>query len=269
LQQDSIERIRSATFSISRKGYDKREVERFLNKLADWLEAGGGDQARSDLVKRELERVGAKTARILSEAEDSAELIRTEAEQEVTATLNRAREQAADTKQDADDYAARTREEADRYGDEVRHEAESDAQETRARATQEARAAMDDAQAKARRIVEEGAKRRGDIEAVISDLMRHRDALLAGAEQLTSQLRSVLSEHTPATEDRFATPKQFDPREGGGAEPRTSPPARAAREQAQEAEQVAETAGKRASGRGSERPKQKTAGRRRKPAASR
>ena len=79
MQQDSIERIRSATFTISRKGYDKREVERFLNKLADWLEAGGGDQARSDLVKRELERVGEKTGRILSEVETAAQEIRAEA----------------------------------------------------------------------------------------------------------------------------------------------------------------------------------------------
>ena len=37
MEQDSLERIRTATFTISRKGYDKREVEHFLNKLADWL----------------------------------------------------------------------------------------------------------------------------------------------------------------------------------------------------------------------------------------
>jgi DivIVA domain-containing protein len=228
LQQDSIERIRSATFPIARKGYEKREVERFLNKLADWLEAGGGDQARSDLVKRELERVGEKTARILSEAEDSAELIRSEAEQEAAGTLKRVREQAAETRQSADEYAARVRQEADEYGEKIRHEAESSAQETRSRATQEARTAMDDAQSKARRIVEEGAKRRGDIEAVISDLVRQRDAVLAGAEQLPSQLRSVVSEHTPAGEDRFATPKEFDRAERRAAEQRTARSRRAA-----------------------------------------
>ena len=128
MQQDSIERIRSATFAIARKGYDKREVERFLNKLADWLESGGGDQARSDLVKRELERVGEKTARILSEAEDSAELLRNEAEQEANLVLNRAREQAARARQSADEYGARTRQDADGYGTKVRQEAEASAQ---------------------------------------------------------------------------------------------------------------------------------------------
>jgi DivIVA domain-containing protein len=227
LQNDSIERIRSATFSISRKGYDKREVERFLNKLADWLEAGGGDQARSDLVKRELERVGEKTARILSEAENSAEQLRTEAQEEAVSTLNRAKEQATSTRQAADEYAARTRQTADQYRDKTRQEAERIAQELRATATQEAREMSDDAQSKARRIVEEGAKRRGDIEAVITDLVRRRDAILGDVDQLTSELRSAVSGHTPAPgADPFETPKQLDPAERDDA-PRAPTPERA------------------------------------------
>jgi DivIVA domain-containing protein len=184
VEQDSIERIRSATFSISRKGYDKREVERFLTKLADWLEAGGGDQARSELVKREVERVGEKTARILSEAEDSAEEMRTEAQEEAAQTLERARGKAAETRKSADEYARQT---------------------------------VDDAQAKARRIVEEGTKRRGEIETVLSDLVRRRDALLADVEQLTVELRAAVSAHTPRPgSDPFATPTELDPAERRG-----------------------------------------------------
>jgi DivIVA domain-containing protein len=184
VEQDSIERIRSATFSISRKGYDKREVERFLTKLADWLEAGGGDQARSELVKREVERVGEKTARILSEAEDSAEEMRTEAQEEAAQTLERARGKAAETRESADEYARQT---------------------------------VDDAQAKARRIVEEGTKRRGEVETVLSDLVRRRDALLADVEQLTVELRAAVSAHTPRPgSDPFATPTELDPAERRG-----------------------------------------------------
>jgi DivIVA domain-containing protein len=184
VEQDSIERIRSATFSISRKGYDKREVERFLGKLADWLEAGGGDQARSDLVKREVERVGEKTARILSEAEDSAEEIRTEAQEEAAQTLERARAKASETRESAEEHARR---------------------------------AVDEAQAKARRILEEGTKRRGEVETVISDLVRRRDALLADVEQLTLELRAAVSAHTPRPgSDPFATPAELDPAERRG-----------------------------------------------------
>jgi DivIVA domain-containing protein len=219
LQNDSIERIRSATFSISRKGYDTREVERFLNKLADWLEAGGGDQARSELVKRELERVGEKTTRILSEAEDSAEQLRTEAQEEAAGALNRAKEQATSTRQAADEYATRTRQTADQYRDKTRQEAEHSAQEMRARSTQEARETIDDAQSKARRIVEEGAKRRGDIEAVISDLVRRRDTLLGGVEQLTSELKTVVTGHSPPPGgDPFATPEELDPEDRSDTE---------------------------------------------------
>ena len=54
MDRDSIDRIRSATFPVGRRGYEKREVDRFLNKLADWLETGGGDQTRAELVRREL-----------------------------------------------------------------------------------------------------------------------------------------------------------------------------------------------------------------------
>ena len=264
MQQDSIERIRSATFSIARKGYDKREVERFLTKLADWLEAGGGDQARSDLVKRELGRVGEKTARILSEAEDSAAQLRGEAEQEASSTLNRAREQAASTKESADEYAARTRQTADRYGEKVRQEANTDAQDTIARGTQEARKAIDEAQSKARRIVEEGAKRRGDIESVITDLVRRRDALLSEVDRMMSEMRATISGHTPPPgADPFSTPAELDPAERKGAErpaatPRSGPEPKPAAEQ--EPEPVA--AGKRGAGGAKARGQRKTRRRR-------
>ena len=226
MKQDSIERIRSATFSIARKGYDKREVEGFLNKLADWLEAGGGDQARSDLVKRELGRVGEKTARILAEAEDSAEQMRAEAQQEASSLVGRAREQAQGTRESADEYAAQTRHTADRYAEKIRAEAERDVEDTRKRAAQEARGAIEDAHAKARRIVEEGAKRRGDIESVLTDLVRRRDALIADVEQMTTEFKAVVSGHTPPPgADPFATPTELDPaeRDGGDGQSASKP----------------------------------------------
>jgi len=214
VQQDSIERIRSATFTIARKGYEKREVERFLTKLADWLEAGGGDQARSDLVKRELERVGEKTAGILASAEDTAEQLRGEAGQEATATLNKAREQAAAARQEADAYSSKTRSDADGYAEKARRNADKDAEKTRSQAEQDAREALSKAQAKAQRIVEEGARRRTDLEAVISDLVRRRDAVLADVDQLAGQLKAAVAGHTPAPgADPFATPEEPDPAE--------------------------------------------------------
>jgi DivIVA domain-containing protein len=246
VQQDSIERIRSATFTIARKGYDKREVERFLQKLADWLEAGGGDQARSDLVKRELERVGEKTAGILSQAEDSAESLRAEAEQEASATLNRAREQSTETRKSADEYAGRTRGEADQYAQRARADAEKDAQETRAQAKQDSRETIADAESKAQRMVEDGMQRRRDIEAVISDLVRRRDSVLGDVDQLASELQASVRTATPKPgEDQFSVPEKLDP-----AERKSGAPGRPAT-----SEQPAKAGP--AAGGGSKRPKQR------------
>src|SRR5262245_28680848 len=113
MDENSIDRIRSATFAIGRRGYDTREVEAFLNKLADWLEGGGEDEARTELVRRELERVGQRTAGILSSAEESADQLRAEGEAEAKKTVDSARTDAARTREDADGYSKKTRESSD------------------------------------------------------------------------------------------------------------------------------------------------------------
>jgi DivIVA domain-containing protein len=163
VDQTSLDRIRNATFPSARRGYDKHEVEKFLARLADWLETGGGDESRSDTVKRELERVGQRTGAILAQAEESAQQIRAEAEEEARGTINTANAQA-------------------------------------------------------RRIVEEGTRRRKDIEAVISDLVRRRDDVLADTEQLANRLGDAIKEHRPSGGDPFATPEELDPHERDGAQ---------------------------------------------------
>jgi DivIVA domain-containing protein len=195
-QSTGIERIRTATFTLERRGYDKREVEKFLNQIADWLETGGGDQARSDVVRRELERVGQRTAGILATAEDAAEEIRA----------------------DADEYSAKTRAAADAYAGQARREADEDAAGTREEAERDARDRLADAEAKATRIVEEGSARRRDIEAVITDLVARRDGVIAEANRLADELRQAADAHMPARgEDRFAEPSELDPSERVGA----------------------------------------------------
>ncbi|MGZ5355252.1 MAG: DivIVA domain-containing protein, partial [Solirubrobacterales bacterium] len=120
VDETSLDRIRNATFPSSRRGYDKHEVEKFLARLADWLETGGGDEPRSDAVKRELERVGERTGAILSQAEESAQQIRSEAEEEARATRAEAKATAEKLRGDADAYAAKTRGDADSYAGETR-----------------------------------------------------------------------------------------------------------------------------------------------------
>jgi DivIVA domain-containing protein len=97
VDRDSIDRIRSATFPVARRGYEKREVDRFLNKLAEWLETGGGDQARAELVRRELERIGQQTGKILTDAHDLGEQLYAEAEREAQRIVQEAQGRAAQT----------------------------------------------------------------------------------------------------------------------------------------------------------------------------
>jgi DivIVA domain-containing protein len=90
----TVDRIRGATFPVTRRGYSKRAVHRFLDRVADWLEAGTGDPARADLLRLELARVGRRTAAILLEAHAEARRLRAEAEREAARIVRRAREEA-------------------------------------------------------------------------------------------------------------------------------------------------------------------------------
>lgn len=200
MDQNSIERIRTATFTLARRGYDKREVERFLNRIADWLETGGGDQARSEIVKRELERVGERTAGILATAEDSAAQIRADAEETAAETTERVAAEVARSRKSAKEHSAKTRTAADQY-----------AAETREAADRHARELVSEAESKAQRILDEGVARRRDIEAVISDLVARRDGVIEEANRLADELRAVSEAHAPRDdEDPLAQPRGYD-----------------------------------------------------------
>jgi DivIVA domain-containing protein len=219
VDQTSLDRIRNATFPSARRGYDKHEVEKFLARLADWLETGAGDESRSDTVKRELERVGQRTGAILAQAEESAQQIRAEAEEEARGTINTASMQAEETRSEAEKYSAEARTSADAYAQQTRQSADEEAAATRQQAEQDARETIATAQAQARRIVEEGTQRREDIEAVIADLVRRRNDVLADTEELSAKLTGAVSEHRPEPgSDPFEVPDELDPldREGEG-----------------------------------------------------
>jgi DivIVA domain-containing protein len=244
--QGSIERIRAATFPLVRKGYDPAQVEAFLTKVADWLETGGSDEARAEVVKREIERVGERTAGILSSAEDTAQQLRGDAEREVAEMFDRAEAEAERVRGEADAYAASTRSEADEYVTKLRSDADAydantrgaaDAYASKARETadadverkhvvadQRAQEIVEAAEEKARRIVNDGSKRRREIETVIADLVKHRNQVIAGATRLGSELRSVVATHTPEDgADPFERPRELDPLERGEIE--EEPPA--------------------------------------------
>ncbi len=184
VDQTSLDRIRNASFPTVRRGYDKGEVERFLTKLADWLETGAGDESRTDAVKRELERIGQRTSAILAQAEDSASQIRREAETEAADLLTSA-------KRESEGLLAK----AKKTSGDAAKKAEQLLSESKKKAETEAKALIEKAKTEADGILDDAARRKSDIESVIDDLYERRDETVADLETLASKLVEAARQH--------------------------------------------------------------------------
>jgi DivIVA domain-containing protein len=168
-----IDRLREPGFSVARRGYDQREVDRLLDSLAEWLETDAAMQLTDVTVKRKLEFVGKSTSRILLTTQQEAEQMRRRAENE-----------CADMHAQAEAAALETRGAAEAHAKVVREKADQDAHRTSEVAT-----------AKAKQIVEEGEGRRARIEAVIAELEARRQSTVGELERLQTALAATIAEH--------------------------------------------------------------------------
>ena len=159
-----IARLRSPDFTIARRGYDKHEVDKFLEQLVDWLETDAAQDIGEVAVTRKLELVGKSTAHILLAAEQEAQELKRQSE---------------------DDCA------------ELRAQAEADAQTLRANADDDARRAREEAKAEAAETIEEGLRRRGQIDHQIHELEDHRAAVLEDLGCLRAELSATIDAHPP------------------------------------------------------------------------
>src|SRR5215212_2484994 len=133
-----LEQLRVSGFTMVRRGYDKREVDRFLDTLAEWLETDAAAELGDEAVQRKLELVGKSTAHILLTTEKESQELRRTTERE----CGELREPAK-----AAEYSASLRQ---RTQDETRRQKEA--------ATEQAR-----------KTVEEGDRRRAAAEAVVKE----------------------------------------------------------------------------------------------------
>ena len=168
-----IERLRAQGFTVARRGYDRREVDKFLAALLDWIETDAAKDLGDLTVKRKLELVGKSTARILLTTEQESEELRAQTEEECAELCSQAEAASLEARRAADEYAKKAREKAD----------------------QDARRTGEAASAKAKGIVEEAERRRAQIEAVIAELDAHRDGTLQELERLRGELASTIGEH--------------------------------------------------------------------------
>ena len=99
------EQLRTASFPIVMRGYDRRAVDDFLAELrtlvAD-LEAG---QTREGVVQKALDEIGEETAGILQRAHETADEIAARSRTQADSRLQRAQREAEIARREADEYS--------------------------------------------------------------------------------------------------------------------------------------------------------------------
>jgi DivIVA domain-containing protein len=169
-------RLRSPGFTIARRGYDQREVDKFLEQLVDWLETDAAQDIGQVAVTRKLELVGKSTAHILLTTEQESQELKRQTEED----------------------CAQLRAEAEADAQQVREAADAYAQQVRAKADDDARHAREDATAELTKTIDEGLRRRGQIDDQIHDLETHRAGVLEGMGRLRAELGAAIDAHRPA-----------------------------------------------------------------------
>jgi DivIVA domain-containing protein len=191
-----FEQLRVSGFTMTRRGYDKREVDRFLDSLAEWLETDAANELGDQAVQRKLELVGKSTAHILLTTEKESQELKRTVQAECDDVRQKADAAAKDTRRQADDYSSTTRAKADDYSTTTRTKADEYSSNLRAKTEEEAQRTKAAAVEQARKTVEEGDRRRAAAEAVVAELKTQRDDTVAEMERLRSELLSTISKHT-------------------------------------------------------------------------
>ena len=152
--------LRQARFPQSRRGYDRESVHAFLDRVADWVEARGGASADPALTN-ELEKIGERTAGILTAAEEAATELRREAQE---------------------------------YADALRSEAEDETRKTKLNASQKADELISEAESKAEGIIDEAIARRRRLNQAVTSLIERRGEIADEAQRLADQLLEAVDD---------------------------------------------------------------------------
>jgi DivIVA domain-containing protein len=163
-----IARLRSPDFTIVRRGYDKHEVDKFLEQLVDWLETDAAEDIGDVAVTRKLELVGKSTAHILLTTEQEAQELKRQTEEDCAG---------------------------------LRAKAEAD----------DARRAREEATAEATETIEEGLRRRGQIDDQTHELEDHRAAVLEELGRLRAELSAAIDAHPPTPAKQNGEPDRNAP----------------------------------------------------------
>lgn len=221
----SAEQLRSLRFDEGLRGYDKRQVDKVITRVADLVEElqnrlseaeGRAAAAEARVVDRAAGPVSRQASADAAELDETLRKTLILAQRTADAAVKEAREEAAQLRDDARAEADGVLADAEHRADELGAEAEAqrstllaDARAEAARIIGEARTTCEDRIARVEaELAEAHESRRDELLAQITQLTGIRDALAADVEQLEAHLgtrreriRDALGELTALLED--------------------------------------------------------------------
>jgi DivIVA domain-containing protein len=187
-----VGRLRAADFGVARRGYDRRQVDEFLARIARRIEAET-QSFDPDALKRQLQRVGESTTGILTAAEETARKLHSDAAQE-----------AEELRRSATEAAERLRSEASEFAQATREQAVEEARRLTLEATQKVESATAEAERRADELLEQSLERRRVLEARIGRLLEERAGVVGRLRDLSKQLEGLVES------DELGTTGQHD-----------------------------------------------------------
>jgi DivIVA domain-containing protein len=180
---DELADLRNVRFSGSMRGYDRDQVDQYVNRVNQVLAELQITAAPESAIRHALDQVADETKGLLARAHETAE--------EIT---RRSRAEAHDRVERAEQEAQQLRETSEREAHEQREEAAHEAREVREAAAQEAREVREAAQREARETREAAEARVRELEADAQAVLEERARLIGEMRELVSRLGKFVDE---------------------------------------------------------------------------
>jgi DivIVA domain-containing protein len=101
----AADEIRERTFPVAVRGYDRQEVDAFVEEMAQLVGELESLQSREAVIQRALDQVGEETAGILQRAHETGDEIAARSRAQAEGRIQRADREAEIARRDADAYA--------------------------------------------------------------------------------------------------------------------------------------------------------------------
>jgi DivIVA domain-containing protein len=175
--------VTSVEFSGSRRGYDRAEVDQFVERVSRIVVELEAMRSPDAVIERALADVGEETSAILRRARKAAEEIIADAEAHARDRNSQVEVNAREQREEADRYSARVRADAEK----VLQDARSEAEEIVSQARADADRSRADATAETTRLRGDADRYRAEVSAHIEQLAQERHRLIEDLRKLADQ----------------------------------------------------------------------------------